>query len=55
MGMFQHVKSGAKIKLLSIKQNQVWSTCRLIDPDKLNVPDNSLSVVKDSMTVLVKR
>lgn len=30
-------------------------TCRLIDPDKLKVPDDSLSVVRDSMTVLVKR
>ena len=54
--MFQHAKSmGKNIKLHSIKQNQVWSTCSLIDPDKLNVPDDSLSVVKDSMTVLVNR
>lgn len=28
---------------------------RLIDPDKLKVPDDSLSVVRDSITVLVKR
>lgn len=30
-------------------------TSRLIDPDKLNIPDVSLFVVKDNMTVLVKR
>lgn len=30
-------------------------TCLLIEPDKLNVPEESLFVVKDSMTVLVKQ
>jgi len=30
-------------------------TCRLIDPDKLKVPDCLLSVVNDSITVLFKQ
>ena len=43
------------LKNLFPQLKSIMITCRLIDPDKLNVPDDSLSVVKDSITVLVKR